>query len=46
MTGPAYGPSASGSVVLRLGPGIGALVLHTPPERDAGRVATAWWPGG
>jgi hypothetical protein len=28
------GPSASGSVVLDLGPGIGALVLHTPPELD------------
>ena len=26
------GPSASGSVVLDLGPGIGALVLHAPPE--------------
>jgi len=25
-------PSASGSVVLDLGPGIGALVLHAPPE--------------
>jgi hypothetical protein len=28
------GPSASGSVVLDLGPGIGALVLHAPPELD------------
>ena len=26
------GPSASGSVVLDLGPGTGALVLHAPPE--------------
>ena len=28
------GPSASGSVVLDVGPGIGALVLHAPPELD------------
>jgi hypothetical protein len=28
------GPSASGSVVLELGPGIGALVLHAPPKLD------------
>ena len=28
------GPSASGSVVLDLGPGTGALVLHAPPELD------------
>jgi hypothetical protein len=28
------GPSFSGSVVLDLGPGQGALVLHTPPELD------------
>jgi hypothetical protein len=28
------GPSASGSVVLDLGPGTGALVLHVPPELD------------
>jgi hypothetical protein len=28
------GPSASGSVVLDLGPGIGALVLHAPPGLD------------
>jgi|SRR5215467_7831641 len=26
------GPSASGGVVLDLGPGMGALVLHAPPE--------------
>ena len=32
MTEPVLGPSASGSVVLDLGPGAGALVLHAPPE--------------
>ena len=32
MPEPVPGPSASGSVVLDLGPGIGALVLHAPPE--------------
>src|SRR5215467_1666895 len=34
MHEPVRGPSASGSVVLDLGPGIGALVLHAPPELD------------
>ena len=29
---PAAGPSGSGAVVLELGPGAGALVLHTPAE--------------
>jgi hypothetical protein len=28
------GPSRSGSVVLNLGTGVGALVLYTPPELD------------
>src|SRR6266571_4278054 len=32
------GPSASGSVVLNLGPGIGALVLRTPPELDGQEI--------
>jgi hypothetical protein len=32
------GPSTSGSVVLELGPGIGALVLHTPPELDGAEI--------
>ena len=34
MAEPTLGPSSSGSVVLDLGPGQGALVLHTPPELD------------
>jgi hypothetical protein len=34
MAEPTLGPSTSGSVVLDLGPGQGALVLHTPPELD------------
>ena len=34
MTESLPGPSGSGSVVLDLGPGSGALVLHTPPELD------------
>ena len=38
MPEPAHGPSASGSVVLQLGPGIGALVLHTPPELDGTEI--------
>jgi hypothetical protein len=32
------GPSTSGSVVLDLGPGTGALVLHTPPELDGAEI--------
>lgn len=32
------GPSYSGSVVLDLGPGQGALVLHTPPELDGEEI--------
>ena len=33
------GPQASaGSVVLELGPGIGALVLYTPPELDGAEI--------
>ena len=32
------GPSTSGSVVLELGPGIGALVLYTPPELDGAEI--------
>jgi hypothetical protein len=32
------GPSTSGSVVLELGPGIGALVLRTPPELDGAEI--------
>ena len=32
------GPSNSGSVVLELGPGTGALVLHTPPELDGAEI--------
>ncbi len=38
MAESALGPSASGSVVLELGPGIGALVLHTPPELDSAEI--------
>jgi hypothetical protein len=33
-----YGPSGSGSVVLDLGPGTGALVLRTPPELDGQEI--------
>jgi len=38
MDEPVPGPSSSGSVVLDLGPGIGALVLHTPPELDGREI--------
>jgi hypothetical protein len=32
------GPSHSGSVVLNVGPGIGALVLHVPAELDGREI--------
>jgi hypothetical protein len=38
MAEAALGPSTSGSVVLDLGPGTGALVLHTPPELDGAEI--------
>jgi hypothetical protein len=38
MAEPVHGPSTSGSVVLELGPGIGALLLHTPPELDGAEI--------
>ena len=34
MTEPLPGPSQAGSVILDVGPGIGALVLHTPAALD------------
>ena len=34
MPAPDPSRSATGSVVLDLGPGVGALVLHAPPELD------------
>ena len=38
MTESPLGPSGSGSVVLDLGPGSGALVLHTPPELNGAEI--------
>ncbi len=35
---PAAGPSGSGTVVLELGPGAGALVLHTPAELNGTEI--------
>jgi hypothetical protein len=35
---PAAGPSGSGTVVLELGPGAGALVLYTPPDQDGAEI--------
>jgi len=43
MHEPALGPSTSGSVVLELGPGVGALVLHTPPELDGAEIEISLW---
>lgn len=38
MNEPVPGPSSSGSVVLDLGPGVGALVLHTAQELDGREI--------
>ncbi len=38
MSEPAAGPSGPGTVVLELGPGIGALVLYTPPGLDGTEI--------
>jgi hypothetical protein len=35
---PAAGPSGSGTVVLELGPGAGALVLYTPAGQDGAEI--------
>jgi hypothetical protein len=38
MTESVLGPSGSGSVVLNVGPGVGALVLHTPADLDGHEI--------
>ena len=38
MTESAAGPSGPGTVVLELGAGVGALVLHTPAELDGREI--------
>jgi hypothetical protein len=38
MREPVPGPSGPGSVVLDLGPGAGALVVHTPRELDGREI--------
>ena len=38
MTEEIWGPSGPGTVVLELGPGVGALILHTPAELDGREI--------
>ncbi len=38
MAEPAAGPTGPGAVVLELGPGVGALVLYTPPGLDGEEI--------
>ncbi len=45
MTEQAFGPSGSGTVLLELGPGVGALVLQTPAELDGAEIEISR-PGG
>ena len=35
---PVAGPSYSGTVVLELGPGVGALILHTPERLNGAEI--------
>jgi hypothetical protein len=35
---PTAGPSGSGTVVLELGPGVGALILHAPPHLNGAEI--------
>jgi hypothetical protein len=46
MSEPVPGPSRSGSVLLDLGPGVGALVLHAPPEMDGREIEVTPMGGG
>jgi hypothetical protein len=38
MTEHAYGPTGPGTVVLNLGPGVGALIVHTPAELNGTEI--------
>ena len=38
MTEPIYGPTGAGTVVLDLGPGVGALILSTPAELNGHEI--------
>ena len=38
MAEPVAGPSGPGTVVLELGPGIGALILYTPADLDGEEI--------
>jgi len=43
---PAAGPSDPGTVMLELGPGAGALILHTPPGLDGVEIHISRADGG
>jgi hypothetical protein len=43
---PDAGPSGSGTVVLELGPGAGALVLHTPDDMNGAEIEISLSPDG
>jgi len=46
MREPVPGPSRSGSVILDLGPGVGALVLHAAPEMGGREIEVSPLGGG
>ena len=46
MTEPAAGASGPGTVVLELGAGLGALILHTPAALDGAEIEISLGPGG
>jgi len=43
---PAAGPSYSGTVVLELGPGAGALILHAPADMNGAEIDISHSGGG
>jgi hypothetical protein len=46
VTEPVAGPSGSGTVLLEIGPGVGALVLQTPAEFDGAEIDISRRGGG
>jgi 16S rRNA A1518/A1519 N6-dimethyltransferase RsmA/KsgA/DIM1 with predicted DNA glycosylase/AP lyase activity len=38
MTEVLHGPTGPGTVVLEIGPGVGALILHTPAELNGHEI--------
>jgi hypothetical protein len=46
MPGHSHGPTGPGTVVLNLGPGVGALIVHTPEGLSGQEIDITGDPGG